>query len=293
MRNALHASGGRLVMGPLLGMIPLLLPVSGADCVSDAVDNAVDEVVAGIVEQNTGGTVVEEPEGDRPTSDGDAGTGESGVGPHIETDGLVVVEAEHYSWARPNWFEMLGQQVELDNRRWYVQDGGASGPGPDPDGFHTGASGDAYLECLPDTRVTHSDPIEDGSLYGEGEGGASLDYEIEFQTAGTYYVWVRAYSTGTEDNGIHVGLDGELPETGRKIQLCGQNEWRWTNAQRGSGGSACGVTGTITITVWNPGPHTVTFHQREDGHEFDRFLLTTDPGYGPTGEGPAESPTRF
>jgi hypothetical protein len=281
------------VVWPVLGLALLLLPVCGGDCVSDSVsgvvDDVVDDVVAGIIEdaQNDNDGILAD------TEFGDEGNGPSGYGPHVESDGLLVAEAEHYSEATPNWFEVLGEQMLKDNRRWFVQDGAAYGPTPDPDGFHVGASGNAYVECLPDTRVMDYDFIEEGAIYGEGEGGARLDFEIDFETAGTYYVWVRAYSTGTEDNGVHVGVDGEIPESGRKIQLCAKNQWSWTNAQRGSGGSSCGVNGTITVTIWNPGRHTISFHQREDGFEFDRFVMTTNPGYVPTGVGPAESPMLF
>jgi hypothetical protein len=209
-----------------------------------------------------------------------AGGSSGGSGPHLESDGLVIVEAEHYTSVRA---DVLGV------RQWYLQAGAAAGPGPDPDGYHEGASGGAYLEVLPDTRVTHSDPMAPGSFY-EDDRGAALSYDILFENAGTYYVWVRSYSTGTEDNGLHVGVNGELHDSGRKIQRCGTGSWSWTNAQRDSGGSPCGVRGTITINIPSPGRHTITFYQREDGFEFDRFVLTTQAGDMPAGAGPRESP---
>lgn len=200
--------------------------------------------------------------------------------PHLETGGLVVVDAEHFETTVPD---------STGNRAWYVQNGGAAGPGPDPDPFHTGAVGNAYVECLPDTRVTHDDPFAPGSFYGDSTGGARLDYPVLFQTAGTYRVWVRAQSTGTEDNGIHVGVDGTTAAAGMRIQWCGGG-WLWTNAQRDSGGTACGVNGTISINIPTPGLHVISFHQREDGCEFDRFILTTSTSYVPSGVGPPESP---
>lgn len=203
-----------------------------------------------------------------------------GSGPHLEQNGLVVVEAEHYTSVQGN---------APGNRHWYLQAGAASGPGPDPDGFHSGASGNAYMEVLPDSRVTHDDPLAAGSFY-DGAGGATLHYAILFETAGTYFVWVRAYSTGTEDNGLHVGLDGQLSESGLRIQRCGTGDWSWTSAKRDTGGTACGVNGTITLAVPSPGLHTITFHQREDGFELDRFVLTTEGGDVPGGAGPPESP---
>ena len=199
----------------------------------------------------------------------------------IEFGGRVVVEAEHYE---SKTADVTG------TRAWYVQQGASSGPGPDPDPFHTGASGNAYVECKPDTRVTHSDPFEPGSFYNSTLEGARLNYRIYFQTPGTYWVWVRTQSTGTEDNGIHVGVNGSIPATGWRIQWCGGG-WRWSNAQRDSGGSACGVNGTIRVTIPSAGEHVISFWQREDGCEMDRFLLTNSSNYEPSGIGPAESET--
>jgi hypothetical protein len=200
--------------------------------------------------------------------------------PHVETGGLVVIEAEHYANTFP---DVTG------TRDWYVQDGGSSGPGPDPDGFHSGASGNAYMECLRDTRVTHADPMEPGSFYNDSTQGARLDYPVVFQTPGQYRVWVRVQSTGTEDNGIHVAVNGSIPPNGWRIQWCGGG-WRWSNAQRYSGGTACGINGTVYVDIPTAGEHLISFYQREDGAELDRFLMTTDTGYTPSGIGPAESP---
>ena len=46
---------------------------------------------------------------------------------------------------------------------------------------------------------------------------ALVSYPVYFNNPGRYYVWVRAYSTGTEDNGLHVGLDGTWPELGQRL----------------------------------------------------------------------------
>jgi len=57
---------------------------------------------------------------------------------------------------------------------------------------------------------------------------AVLTYNVHFSTPGRYYVWARAYSTGSEDNGLHVGLNGDWPASGQRMQWCqGKNNWRW------------------------------------------------------------------
>lgn len=146
---------------------------------------------------------------------------------------------------------------------------------PDPDGEHTtGASNSAYMELLPDTRVTSLDQLISGTNYWGGPGGGPfLEYYVDVPEPGTYTVWVKMYATGTEDNGIHVGINDTKPLSGHKIQLCGgKNRWSWTSNQR-TNDNHCGVTQTITIDVPNAGPNTVTFYAREDGFEIDQFIL--------------------
>ena len=116
-----------------------------------------------------------------------------------------------------------------------------------------------------------------------------LTYRVVFSTPGRYYVHARAYSTGTEDNGVHVGVDDTWPASGRRIQWCsGKNRWTWSSAQRDSGGSACGVEHTIFIDVPSAGEHLVQLSMREDGFELDKVILTLDDAYVPDGAGPPE-----
>ena len=200
-----------------------------------------------------------------------------------EVDGLVAVEAEHFAENDDNGTP----------RAWHVTSASMT-PGitPDPDEPHVdGASGGAYVEGLPDTRVTHDDPLVSGeSFFNTAGAGPTLTYRVFFNTPGTYYVWGRALTTGTEDNGAHVGIDDDWPSSGTRMQWCGsRGSWLWHNAQRDSGGSACGVDGTITIDVPAAGEHRVRISMREDGFELDKLVLTTDAGYRPMGEGPEET----
>ncbi len=214
---------------------------------------------------------------------GATGPGDGSSAVFQEIDGTVAVEAENFSEYR-----------NLDKPREWVLTTASEAPGitPDPDPPHTeGASGEAYLELLPDTRVTDEDPIAEGeSIYNNRGTGPTLDYQVNFTATGTYFVWVRAYSTGGEDNGIHVGIDGEYPDSGYRIQFCsGKNRWTWSSALRDSGGEVCGVPLAAQIEVSTPGVHTVSFSAREDGFEFDKFVLSTDAGFEPTDTGPDEA----
>jgi len=184
-----------------------------------------------------------------------------------EKNGQVAVEAEHFY-----------KQTKTGKRAWYLTTAKQKfKAGNDADPSHvTGASGGAYLESLPDTRHHHGHKLINGENFSNFPGKlAILHYKIHFDTPGKYYVWVRAHSTGSEDNGIHVGLDGEWPESGQRMQWCeGKRTWWWEAKQR-TEKNHCGEAYKIFLNIAKPGVHEITFSQREDGFEFDKFILTT------------------
>lgn len=201
-----------------------------------------------------------------------------------EMNGLLCVEAENFA-----------RQEKDDVRRWYLTTAGnvpefdddADGP------HHESASGGAYLEILPDTRQTHSDPLVNGVSFSNTAGVlAFLHYDVYINNPGRYYIWVRAYSTGSEDNGIHVGLNGQWPSSGQRMQWCqGKNQWTWDSKQRTSD-NHCGEPYQIYLDIDEPGEHTISFSMREDGFEFDKWFAVRDrvPMQRVGSEGPPESP---
>ncbi|TWU42117.1 DUF5060 domain-containing protein [Novipirellula artificiosorum] len=188
---------------------------------------------------------------------------------HQQTDGILVVEAEDY--------DAVDREVA---RKWYrTTIDSTPGITPDPDPNHAaGAVGGAYLELLPDTRVTHADRLVNGVSFTNVPGQCSvLYYPVIFTEPGRYYVWARICCTGSEDNGLHVGIDGQWPESGARMQFTGQHGlWQWDSRQRTTKVHT-GVLGQIWLDVEEPGLHTIMFSMREDGFELDRFLLTKQP----------------
>lgn len=175
----------------------------------------------------------------------------------------VRIEAENYTSKSDRW--TLTSATSLPD---------ASIPDPDPP-HHGSASGGANLELLPDTRVTHNDPIgggPDGSFWGGPGQGPRIDYNIDMPEPGRYFVYVKTFATGTEDNGIHVGLNGTKPASGKKIQICSKHAWQWTSGQR-TDVDHCGVTKTIWLDIPVAGTNTITLWAREDGFEVDQILL--------------------
>jgi hypothetical protein len=198
-----------------------------------------------------------------------------------EKNGLVVGEAEHFA-----------AQFKTDVRKWYVTSKSQTPQiTPDGDPSHAAsASSGAYVEVLPDTRRTHGDKLIAGENFSNQPGKmAVLIYPVHFNTTGRYYVWVRAYSTGSEDNGLHVGIDGTWPESGQRLQWCeGKNSWRWESKQR-TNKQHCGEPYKIFIEVEQPGLHNIEFSMREDGFEFDKWLMTKDRNFiRPADAGPKE-----
>ncbi len=184
----------------------------------------------------------------------------------IEKDGYVEIEAESYN-----------NQKNSKKRTWYIIDELYNHQhGNDPDSLeYLTASKKKFVELLPDTRVIHDDEFLRGINFSDKPGLSILEYKVKFQTPGKYYVWVRAFSTGSEDNGIHVGIDGQWPESGRRMQWCeGKNKWTWDSKQR-TDLNHCGEPKKIFLEVKEPGIHIIQFSMREDGFAFDKFVLTT------------------
>ncbi len=193
----------------------------------------------------------------------------------VERNGMVAGEAESFT-----------RQTADAVRKWYVITVQPQTEIPEnADGNHAAtASGKAYIEILPDTRRTKNDKLITGENFSTEPGKlAVISYSIRIKTPGRYYVWVKAFSTGAEDNGLHVGLDGQWPESGQRMQWCeGKNAWTWASKQR-TEKNHCGEQGKIFLDVDKPGMHTLQFSMREDGFEMDKFLLTTDTAFRPEG----------
>ena len=104
--------------------------------------------------------------------------------------------------------------------------------------------------------------------------GAALTYDIDFTTAGTYYIWVRRYADRAQENEAYVGLDGT--QIGGTFDGNGSyDQWNWQ------------THGTAVYIA--TGSHQFNLRRREKEYGVDRIILTDDSGYTPSGNGPAES----
>lgn len=166
-----------------------------------------------------------------------------------ESGGLVSIEAEHFS-----------SQVNRSGNAWTVEnDASASG----------------------DQQVNTSNNDADGFNTDYTGISSELTYDIQFESAGTYYVWVRADAPDTRSDSVHIGLNGEAVSTGSRISFnSGSHDWA---------GDRMDNAGRITIEVDAPGVHQLNLWMREDGTAVDKIVISDDVNYVPSGSGPAES----
>lgn len=200
-----------------------------------------------------------------------------------EKDGVVVVEAEHF----------VRQTRDLI-RRWYLSSAKhtpTARPDPDPV-MVTDAGNGAYIEVLPDTFVHQHERGIDGINIGLAPGSmAVVHYPIHFTQPGRYYIWTRMRSNDDEDNTLNFGLNDDWPASARCLQFPKlQKKWWWGGVIRDARGPSF-PHHRAYIDVPGAGVHTVMYSMREDGMEFDKFLLTMDGTMkAPAGPGPAASP---
>ena len=198
-----------------------------------------------------------------------------------EKEGLVIVEAEYFY-----------KQSNYEKRQWYRTSKLESpqlGQDVEENPLNS-ASNNAYIEILPDTRINHSDKLIHGENFSNDPGKAAIvHYKVKINNPGRYYIWARAFSTGSEDNSIHVGLNNEWPVHGQRMQWCeGKNKWTWESKQR-TKDVHCGVPKKIYLDIEKSGIHDIQFSMREDGFVFDKFLMTNDIDYIPKEQGTAVS----
>ncbi|MEM7576548.1 MAG: putative Ig domain-containing protein [Planctomycetota bacterium] len=166
---------------------------------------------------------------------------------HRETGGLVTIEAERFS-----------NRVDRDDGYvWTVQDNANASDGQVVTALQGGFAG----------------------ILNPGADDPRLDYQVTFETPGTYYVWIRGFGSGSADS-AHIGLNGtQITTQGGISDISGSNP-NW--GSRGTGGN------TISLDIPAAGDYTLNLWPREDGVSIDKLLLTTDPSYTPSGTGPSD-----
>ena len=171
-------------------------------------------------------------------------------------DGIVSMESEHFENNVPQGFNS-----------WTLVT------------LPAGASGSKAMQALPNNNIRWRD-ASDYITYSP-----RLDFMVNFVRTGTHYVWVRGYANGSgNDDDCHIGLNNQPTVTGEQITFNAAANWGWFNISKKFAGPAI-------LDVPSPGVHTVNIWMCEDGAVIDKIVLTTNPAYVLSGEGPKESPT--
>jgi hypothetical protein len=178
-------------------------------------------------------------------------------------DGLYVYEAEHFANQSTGTGTAAGENWVLS-----TSPTNAGGDGS------VGWSGTGTMQALP------NDPTN-LNLGTDTADGPRMNYNINITDPGTYYVWVRGFGDSapgpSTDDSLFMGIDG--------AQLDGTI----TGFAQGAG-YVWSSGGGKSFTNLTAGAHVINIAMRETGMIVDKFILTKDPNYVPTGMGPAEGP---
>ncbi len=112
-----------------------------------------------------------------------------------------------------------------------------------------------------------------------------LHYRVQFATAGTYHVWLRALPNGDDNNSVHVGLNGQAMATADRLSTTQYGGWAWFKST---------LDGPVaTLQVPSAGEHV---HQRVDaGRRLPARSAPADDRHAslvPTGPGPPRALAR-
>ncbi len=166
------------------------------------------------------------------------------IGTYFESDGLVTIECEKFA-----------ENVAQGGHAWEFV--------TDPPGYSRGGA----MRAMPDSGTR----IDTGYV----SSSPRLDYNVSFETTGTWYVWVRGYAyTPSDDDSCHVGLNGAAVATSDRMGDFPDGDWFWSNVTRD------GPVATLEISA--AGFNEINVWMREDGLVIDKLILTTDPTYVPT-----------
>ena len=122
---------------------------------------------------------------------------------------------------------------------------------------------------------------------GGSESATKLEYDVEFKQAATYKIWYSASGDNGSDDSAWFHIDGERPAErvdGNSAAMVGfiNPDFVWR-------AESFGGAQPMSVNIATPGQHVVGLARREDGSFFDKFILTTDMAFAPTGFGPPET----
>ena len=186
----------------------------------------------------------------------------------VEDDGVVALEAEGPTGT------LAGSGGEADHYWETVED--------------SDASGGTAVVTRPNVSVDPGDP---GNT-GETTTGPALTYDVDFDSAGTYYVFVRMKAPEGQSDSVHLGLNDETPVTydddgspAFGLSEGAGTSWSWVHGLANDGDTG----DYVTLSPDSPGVHTLRLYMREDGTQVDKIVLirASSAPADPSGTGPS------
>jgi arylsulfatase A len=168
----------------------------------------------------------------------------------------------------------LGQMIAMEAENYHEQQSRGGQSWQNVSLRHS--SSDESLQALPNNGVLIDSDYENLS--------PRVGYRANFDTADRYYVWARARGANNSNDSLHIGLDGQAPLSGKRMEEI-FDYWGWT--------SMLETGGRAFVDVTSVGVHTLDVWMREDGVIVDKFILTTDANFTPSGQGLVESQQKF
>jgi hypothetical protein len=149
---------------------------------------------------------------------------------------------------------------------------------------------DRNLDDLWMKNTTRGNPSGGVSMTvtGGGEYTTQLEYDVEFHTPGTYIVWYRASANdgGSDSGWFHIDGDRDPSRIdGNQSSMTGFSgalDFVWLS-------DAQDPPDPFTFDVVSAGAHVIGLGRRENNAFFDKFILTTNTAYTPSGFGPPET----
>ena len=100
------------------------------------------------------------------------------------------------------------------------------------------------------------------------QGAPRVDYLVDFDTPGRYFVDVLARAHDSDEDSVNIGLDGMVVSSAAHIGITRDGNWNWNSHQMSKYGG-----GAAFVEVSNPGLHTISVMMREDGAEIAEIRL--------------------
>ncbi|MEZ4362633.1 MAG: MopE-related protein [Kofleriaceae bacterium] len=123
-----------------------------------------------------------------------------------------------------------------------------------PDGAPSGFSSISALRASPNTGGAVS-------RTNAPTQSPRVDYQIDFTTTGSHYVWLRMYGPTNNDDDVHVGINDVLPGTAAlSVDASSNANWIWMR--------------TAAIDVPATGPRYVSVWMSTDGVKLDAIVVT-------------------